>query len=53
MFVSFQNQHSPVPVIAISDPVDREIEYTPTKAPYDPRWMLAGRAHPSESGDEM
>jgi len=28
------------------DPVDREIEFTPTKAPYDPRWMLAGRAHP-------
>lgn len=30
------------------DPVEREIEFTPTKAPYDPRWMLAGRTHPSE-----
>lgn len=31
-----------------TDPVDREIEFVPTKAPYDPRWMLAGRPHPSE-----
>ncbi|XP_047447248.1 acetyl-CoA carboxylase isoform X2 [Mugil cephalus] len=45
-----KNKHSPVPVIAITDPVDREIEFTPTKAPYDPRWMLAGRSHPSVRG---
>ncbi|XP_072289677.1 acetyl-CoA carboxylase isoform X3 [Eucyclogobius newberryi] len=38
-----KNNHSPVPVLSITDPVDREIEFTPTKAPYDPRWMLAGR----------
>ncbi|KAF0033826.1 hypothetical protein F2P81_013892 [Scophthalmus maximus] len=42
-----KNNHSPVPVIAATDPVDREIEFTPTKAPYDPRWMLAGRPHPN------
>ncbi|XP_026178497.1 acetyl-CoA carboxylase isoform X2 [Mastacembelus armatus] len=41
-----KNNHSPVPVVATTDPVDREIEFTPTKAPYDPRWMLAGRSHP-------
>ncbi|KAM9858236.1 acetyl-CoA carboxylase 2 isoform 2-T2 [Aulostomus maculatus] len=41
-----KNNHSPVPVIPTTDPVDREIEFTPTKAPYDPRWMLAGRPHP-------
>ncbi|XP_029017802.1 acetyl-CoA carboxylase isoform X4 [Betta splendens] len=45
-----KNNHSPVPVIATSDPVDREIEFTPTKAPYDPRWMLAGKPHPTVKG---
>ncbi|XP_020776551.2 acetyl-CoA carboxylase isoform X2 [Boleophthalmus pectinirostris] len=37
------NKYSPVPALSITDPVDREIDFTPTKAPYDPRWMLAGR----------
>jgi len=32
-----------VPIIKPVDPVDREVNYMPTKAPYDPRWMLAGR----------
>lgn len=32
--------------LPVSDPVDREIEFIPTKAPYDPRWMLAGRSNP-------
>ncbi|XP_037633326.1 acetyl-CoA carboxylase isoform X2 [Sebastes umbrosus] len=45
-----KNKHSPVPVISTTDPVDREIEYTPTKAPYDPRWMLAGRPNPTVKG---
>nr|XP_020449981.1 acetyl-CoA carboxylase 2 isoform X2 [Monopterus albus] len=45
-----KNKHSPVPVIATTDPVEREIEFTPTKAPYDPRWMLAGRPHPMVKG---
>lgn len=45
-----KNKHCPVPVISTTDPVDREIEYTPTKAPYDPRWMLAGRPHPTVRG---
>ncbi|GLH16303.1 Uncharacterized protein GBIM_20609 [Gryllus bimaculatus] len=38
---------SPVPEIKSVDPVDREVGYIPTKAPYDPRWMLAGRRNPS------
>ncbi|XP_076444830.1 LOW QUALITY PROTEIN: acetyl-CoA carboxylase-like [Babylonia areolata] len=33
----------PLPVLDMMDPVDREVEFLPTKAPYDPRWMLAGR----------
>lgn len=48
-FLVLQNQQSPVPVIPTTDSVDREIDFIPTKAPYDPRWMLAGRPHPSES----
>ena len=34
----------PLPIIPSLDPPERPIDYTPTKAPYDPRWMLAGRA---------
>ena len=39
-----------LPMCFSSDPVDREVEFVPTKAPYDPRWMLAGRAHPENPG---
>lgn len=35
-----------VPMITPADPIDREIGYMPTKAPYDPRWMLGGRQNP-------
>ncbi|XP_010875045.2 acetyl-CoA carboxylase isoform X2 [Esox lucius] len=45
-----KNKHSPVPMITPKDPVEREIEFTPTKAPYDPRWLLAGRPHPTVKG---
>ncbi|XP_075070318.1 acetyl-CoA carboxylase 2 isoform X2 [Mixophyes fleayi] len=45
-----QDNHSPVPVISPVDPIDRQIQFMPTKAPYDPRWMLAGRAHPTVKG---
>ncbi|KAG8122670.1 hypothetical protein E2320_018250 [Naja naja] len=38
---------SPVPMLIVKDPIDRTIEFLPTKAPYDPRWMLAGRPHPN------
>ncbi|XP_073438704.1 acetyl-CoA carboxylase 2 isoform X1 [Dendrobates tinctorius] len=45
-----KDKHSPAPVISPSDPIDRLIEFIPTKAPYDPRWMLAGRPHPTIKG---
>ncbi|XP_051924733.1 acetyl-CoA carboxylase isoform X2 [Hippocampus zosterae] len=45
-----KNNSSAVPVIPTTDPVDREIDFTPTKAPYDPRWMLVGRPHPMVKG---
>uniref|UniRef100_A0A8C6Y7J4 acetyl-CoA carboxylase n=1 Tax=Naja naja TaxID=35670 RepID=A0A8C6Y7J4_NAJNA len=41
---------SPVPMLIVKDPIDRTIEFLPTKAPYDPRWMLAGRPHPTQKG---
>ncbi|KAG8451331.1 hypothetical protein GDO86_003516 [Hymenochirus boettgeri] len=41
---------SPVPVLTPKDSIDRAIEFIPTKAPYDPRWMLAGRPHPTQKG---
>ncbi|XP_030647474.1 acetyl-CoA carboxylase 2 [Chanos chanos] len=45
-----KNKHSPAPIIAPTDPVEREIEFIPTKAPYDPRWLLCGRPHPAVKG---
>ncbi|XP_054291063.1 acetyl-CoA carboxylase-like isoform X2 [Macrosteles quadrilineatus] len=40
---------SPVPIIKPVDSVDREIGFMPTKTPYDPRWMLAGRQNPNNT----
>ncbi|MEE6508200.1 hypothetical protein FKM82_019789 [Ascaphus truei] len=45
-----KDKKSPVPVISPKDPIDRQIEFMPSKAPYDPRWMLAGRPHPTIKG---
>ena len=39
-----QHRDAPLPIMLATDPVDRIIQYIPTKAPYDPRWMLAGRS---------
>ncbi|ESP03134.1 hypothetical protein LOTGIDRAFT_199489 [Lottia gigantea] len=35
-----------VPIMEPTDCIDREIEFVPTKSPYDVRWMLAGRKLP-------
>lgn len=43
-----QCKYSPVPILNAKDPIDRSVEFVPTKAPYDPRWMLAGRPSQSE-----
>ncbi|EFX86656.1 hypothetical protein DAPPUDRAFT_222043 [Daphnia pulex] len=37
---------APLPINPIYDSIDREIKYMPTKAPYDPRWLLSGRQNP-------
>ncbi|KAM9320807.1 acetyl-CoA carboxylase 1 [Gastrophryne carolinensis] len=41
---------SPVPILTPKDPIDRHIDFVPTKAPYDPRWMLAGRPQIAQKG---
>ncbi|GLD74974.1 acetyl-CoA carboxylase 1 isoform X1, partial [Lates japonicus] len=41
---------SPVPILSAKDSIDRPVEFVPTKAPYDPRWMLAGRPSQTPKG---
>ncbi|ELU03368.1 hypothetical protein CAPTEDRAFT_150877 [Capitella teleta] len=43
-----KHQGALLPILPSLDPIDRKIEFQPTKAPYDPRWLLAGRAHPDD-----
>ncbi|XP_050426014.1 acetyl-CoA carboxylase isoform X3 [Adelges cooleyi] len=38
-----KTKDSPVPIVKSVDPIERDIDYVPTKVPYDPRWMIAGR----------
>lgn len=45
-----KNNSSPVPIISAKDPIDRLVEFVPTKTPYDPRWMLAGRPSQTPKG---
>eukprot|EP00800_Vazella_pourtalesii_P022573 TRINITY_DN889_c0_g1_i3.p2 TRINITY_DN889_c0_g1~~TRINITY_DN889_c0_g1_i3.p2 ORF type:complete len:445 (-),score=120.80 TRINITY_DN889_c0_g1_i3:60-1394(-) len=45
-------RYGPLPVHPATDPVDREIAFMPSKAPYDPRFMLAGRVR-TEEGVEV
>ncbi|XP_069475531.1 acetyl-CoA carboxylase 2 [Ambystoma mexicanum] len=45
-----KDKRSPAPVITPKDPIEREIDFVPSKAPYDPRWMLAGRPNPNVKG---
>lgn len=32
------------PVLVTSDPWDRDIDYTPPKGAYDPRWFIEGKS---------
>jgi len=47
--ILYQVRDGPQAISTCSDPVDRDVEFTPTRSPYDPRWMLAGRSHPDDS----
>ncbi|KAL1397350.1 hypothetical protein pipiens_002541 [Culex pipiens pipiens] len=40
-----------LPIVTASDPIERPIDFMPTKAPYDPRWMLAGRVNPANPSE--
>ncbi|XP_065216768.1 acetyl-CoA carboxylase isoform X5 [Planococcus citri] len=42
-----KDKFSPVPMISAVDPIERLIDFTPTKIPYDPRLMLAGKLGPN------
>ncbi|XP_065669761.1 acetyl-CoA carboxylase isoform X2 [Hydra vulgaris] len=42
---------SSLPIISTTDPVDRTITFTPTKSPYNPRYLIAGRQH--QAGDKI
>ncbi|XP_031712887.1 acetyl-CoA carboxylase 1 isoform X3 [Anarrhichthys ocellatus] len=44
------SKSSPVPILNAKDPIDRLVDFVPTKAPYDPRWMLAGRPSQTPKG---
>lgn len=42
---------APLPILSSVDPIDREVTFLPTKTPYDPRWLLTGRANPTNPAD--
>ncbi|CAG8507081.1 5656_t:CDS:2, partial [Acaulospora morrowiae] len=37
------SQNAQVPLFTTSDSWDRDIDYMPPKAPYDPRWLITGK----------
>ncbi|XP_071943409.1 acetyl-CoA carboxylase-like isoform X2 [Antedon mediterranea] len=47
-WLSYMPKHkgASVPVVPSIDVVERDVQFVPTKTPYDPRHMLAGRPHP-------
>lgn len=38
----------PLPILEPVDPIEREIAFAPTRAPYDSRWLFTGRQNPRE-----
>ena len=44
-----KSKGAPLPIFPVVDPIDREIGFVPTKAPYDPRWMLEGKKLPDQN----
>ncbi|XP_020604828.1 acetyl-CoA carboxylase-like isoform X1 [Orbicella faveolata] len=39
-------KNGPLPILKTSDPIDREVEFVPPKAPYDPRHFISGAPDP-------
>ncbi|KAK2176007.1 hypothetical protein NP493_691g01001 [Ridgeia piscesae] len=50
-WLSYMPKHrdGPLPIVEPLDPVERDIEFMPTKAPYDPRCMLQGCYDPDNA----
>ena len=46
---TLQHRDGPLPMVEPLDPVERDIEFIPTKAPYDPRCMLQGCYDPDNA----
>ncbi|KAJ8027759.1 Acetyl-CoA carboxylase [Holothuria leucospilota] len=44
-----KSQDSSIPIMPTLDPIEREVKFYPTKTPYDPRHMLAGRINPDNA----
>ncbi|XP_068249206.1 acetyl-CoA carboxylase isoform X1 [Palaemon carinicauda] len=42
---------APLPVIPFVDPIEREVTFTPGRASYDPRYLLAGRMSSSNQNE--
>ena len=45
-----QTKNGPLPVRETSDTWDRDIDYTPPKGAYDPRWFIEGKIDDNSSG---
>ena len=45
-------RNAPLPIIDPLDPVDRDVVFTPTSSPYDPRWIITGRESPQGVWEE-
>ena len=39
-------RNGPLPIIEPLDPIERDVVFTPTPSPYDPRWFITGRESP-------
>ena len=48
-FIIVQARNAPLPILPSTDPVDRNIEFMPTRLSYDPRWMIEGRQNPGSA----
>ncbi|XP_043240119.1 acetyl-CoA carboxylase-like isoform X2 [Amphibalanus amphitrite] len=52
-WLSYVPKHkgAPLPVLPSPDPIDRPVTFQPTKAPYDPRYLLTGRSNPANPAE--
>lgn len=46
-----KTKESPLPILEPVDPIERVVSFMPGRAPYDPRWLLAGRPNPNNPND--